>query len=248
MSPTPILPYPINLILHYINPPSQLNDTIPSHILSRSLLQRHRFLGITPDDPANYLCWPSSNRDRTMNLLESLPKSLDDPSSSDLRVQYLSDIEHTYAHAHVSSTNESDGLRLVFQWEPSDDSWKYHDAGLMPFPSTSCPSLKDALAMTGVSDRIPSEANLSSHATPGESDDDDYWNSYASRAENDGEELDGHLVARHSGSEVGDDAYWAQYASVQGMLFPLSQISKRANVIASYRQCGLYHSLPGGQI
>ena len=102
--------------------------------------------------------------------------------------------------------------------------------------------------MTGVSDRIPSEANLSSHATPGESDDDDYWNSYASRAENDGEELDGHLVARHSGSEVGDDAYWAQYASVQGMLFPLSQISKRANVIASYRQCGLYHSLPGGQI
>ncbi|KAI0067692.1 hypothetical protein BV25DRAFT_1819099 [Artomyces pyxidatus] len=211
MPPTPILPYAVNLILQYISPPSQLDTPLPPHLLSRSLLQRHIFLEIPPENSASYLSWASANRDRAIALLESLPKPLDDHKSSLFPVQYTCDGETTSAHVHINVSGE-DGLRLVFQWD-GQDSWKYHDANLMPFPPDSHPSLSDALASADFEDaphhvveRVPESGEPS--------DDDDYWNSYGG-ADDDGSP---HLTRHMSkdGSETGEDAYWAQYSSVHG--------------------------------
>ncbi|THH15983.1 hypothetical protein EW146_g4589 [Bondarzewia mesenterica] len=216
MLPSPILPHSVNLILQYIAPPSQLNP-IPPHLLSRSLLQRHHFLNITPDDPATYLCWASSKRDKTIELLELLPNHLDDHSSSEFQVQYASDVEHTYAHVHVSPSSDVEALRLVFQWDPSDSNWKYHDANLMPFPPTSHVSLDEALAPQGSPDaRSHHNPNLE-EGMHSESDDDDYWNSYGGHDDQgEPEPHERRAAYSKSGSEAGEEAYWAQYASVQG--------------------------------
>ncbi|KAI0043197.1 hypothetical protein FA95DRAFT_1563546 [Auriscalpium vulgare] len=218
--PTPILPYSINLVLQYISPPSQLDAPVPPHLLSRPLLQRHLFLDISPEDSPSYLTWASPHRDRAIQLLESLPKPIDDHTSSCFPVRYTSDGEETYAHVHIDVTTDyGDSLRLVFLWD-GESTWAYHDAGLMPFPTNARPSLTEAIATSGVEDlaiHVPVNGHQSDSA-PDHSDsgdDDDYWNSYAYE---DGEDAPTHLTRRASKdpSETGEDAYWAQYASVQG--------------------------------
>ncbi|TFY70360.1 hypothetical protein EVG20_g2636 [Dentipellis fragilis] len=222
-TPCPLLPYDINLPLHYISPPSQLaSNPIPPHLLSPSLLHRHHFLQISPEDAADYLCWPSQNRDRAIALLESFHAPSDD-EAADYPVQYVSDAEHTYAHAHVRPTG-TDGLRLVFQWDRRG-SWRYHDANLMPFPPSSHTSLGDALSTV----IHHTESNgVNHHASDGgeysDGDDADYWNSYGGG--DDSPQL--HRAHSKDGSEVGEDAYWARYTSVHGML--LSHSFEESNI------------------
>jgi len=216
MDPIPISPYSINLILQYISPPSQLARPIPSNLLSRSLLKRHALLEISPEDPSSYLCWPSSGRDRAIQLLESLPMSLDE-LTPDFPVAYAIDPEHAYAHVHVKSTGD-DGLRVLFEWD-GEETWKYHDANVMPFPSGTRPSLGDA-PTNAASIPIPvSEFGGEKQDKGGDGDvesvdDDAYWNSYGVEDDDRAQ-----LPPSTSKDEVdtSEDAYWAQYASVQGM-------------------------------
>ncbi|KAA1468238.1 hypothetical protein DENSPDRAFT_833480 [Dentipellis sp. KUC8613] len=210
-TPRLLLPYDINLPLHYISPPSQLaSNPIPPHLISPPLLHRHHFLQISPEDAADYLCWPSQNRDRAIALLESFHAPSDDEAAS-YPVQYVSDAEHTYAHAHIRPTG-TDGLRLVFQWD-RNGSWRYHDANLMPFPPSSHTSLTDALS-TAMHNTASNGANhnVSDSGEHSDGDDADYWNSYGGG--DDSPQL--HRAHSKDGSEVGEDAYWARYTSVHG--------------------------------
>jgi hypothetical protein len=208
--PVPISPYTINLILQYISPPSQLVNPIPSHLLSHSLRQRHILLEISPEDSSSYLSWPSSGRDRAIQHLEFLPMPLDE-MAPDLLVGYTVDPEHAYAHVHVKPTGD-DGLRLVFEWD-GQDSWKYHDSNVMPFPPSTHLTLSDAAATIPVIE-LSGENQDKSRNDDGDSDDGDYWNSYGT--EDRGMQL---LPSTSKGeTDASEDAYWARYASVQGMV------------------------------
>ena len=250
MEPIPISPYSINLILQYISPPSQLARPIPPNLLSHSLLKRHALLEISSEDSSSYLCWPSSDRDRAIQLLESLPMSLDE-LTPDFPVAYAIDPEHAYAHVHVKSTGD-DGLRLVFEWD-GEETWKYHDANVMPFPSGTHPSLGDAPTNV-VSIPIPvSEFGGEKQDKGGDGDvknanDDAYWNSY-------GVEDDDRAQLPSSTSkdetDASEEAYWARYASVQGMSRSLwrlrTQISHSDHAPLKVRLTPRFHHLCTGK-
>jgi hypothetical protein len=223
----PIPLYTINLIIQYICPPEQLITPIPSDLLSLSLLQRHRLLDITPTDHSSYLTWPSSGRDRAIQLLESLPMPLDE-IAPDFLVGYAADPEHAYAHVHVKSTGD-DGLRLVFEWD-GQESWKYHDSNVMPFPPGTRQTLSDAVANAAtITIPVPeSKGPKPGNRRDGEDgeetdDDDDYWNSYGAE---DVCSIQPSLSTGRDEVDASEDAYWAQYASVQGVFLqrPLKPI------------------------
>jgi len=225
----PITPYSIDLILQYISPPSQLVRPIPPNLLSHSLLQRHALLEISPEDPSSYLCWPSSSRDRAIQLLESLPMSLDE-LTPDFPIAYAIDPEHAYAHVHVKSTGD-DGLRLVFEWD-GEETWRYHDATVMPFPSGTHLSLGDAHANVAsipvpVSQCGGEKQDKGGDGDVNNGDDDAYWNSYGVEDDDRAQ-----LPPSTSKDEVdaSEEAYWAQYASVQGKSRCLWRLRSRSRV------------------
>jgi hypothetical protein len=151
-----------------------------------------------------------------------------DELSPDFLVGYAVDTEHAYAHVHVNSTGD-DGLRLVFEWD-GQETWKYHDSNVMPFPAGTRRSLGDIPVSAAVPNPIPiSEFGEEKQDKGGDSDvdkndDDDYWNSYGV---DDDDDDDAQLPSSTSKDEVdaSEDAYWAQYASVQGMTWCQSQPS-----------------------
>ncbi|KAI0033141.1 hypothetical protein K488DRAFT_85149 [Vararia minispora EC-137] len=212
MAPSRILPYHVQLILQYIVPPSELENPIPSHLLSRTLLQRHVFLEIQPADPS-YLTWDAASRDRAVALLETVHKPFDGLENH-LDVAYLADGESTFAHVHLRCLG-ADGLRAIFEWEESDSSWRFHDIGLMPFPPTTHSTLDGALSSIGMLEVSPDYPD-SPRSPSAEADDDTYWNSYGAP---DGEDTEPILHATSADKATPDneeDAYWAQYSSVQG--------------------------------
>ncbi|KAH8102638.1 hypothetical protein BXZ70DRAFT_1070881 [Cristinia sonorae] len=221
MSPTPISPNTVHVLLQYISPPSQLSLPLPPYLLSKPLLQRHHFLDISPSDPHEYLCWPAPLADslKAIHLLESLPRPLDDDEPIAYPVQYTSDDEHTSAHVHITPSGEG-GIRLVFQWD-ENDGWKFHDAKLMPFPTNSTTSLLEALGAHSSPMRIavpeyPADWNpYGFECEENDSDDDDYWNAYG--AQDSAVISPGPLPLSAKQHEAAtEDAYWAQYSSVHG--------------------------------
>ncbi|KAG1825966.1 uncharacterized protein BJ212DRAFT_1510633 [Suillus subaureus] len=136
--------------------------------LAESLLQRHHFLQISPDDPVEYLCWPATQSARVVELLNIFSSPGDQPGQ--YYVRYTSDPEHTYAHVQVVTHEQ--GVRLLFEWD-DEDGWKYHDSQLMPFPSTSRSALHPPKTPAEQArERYPSVAR-------GFLDDEDrYWNAY----------------------------------------------------------------------
>lgn len=223
MSPSPISPNSVHILLQYIHPPSQLDQPLPPFLLSKPLLQRHHFLQIPPEEPAEYLCWPADTSSRAIELLEGLPAQLDDVPHT-YPVRYTSDDEYTYAHVGLSPVGK-DAVRLVFQWDELD-GWKYHDAKLMPFPPGSEASLQDALTSHTSIPTIPTSSASPSaynpygfdHSENGEGgsddDDDDYWNSYGAD-DSDGPSGDLNSSGKDAAGDS-EDAYWARYASVHG--------------------------------
>ncbi|KZT74652.1 hypothetical protein DAEQUDRAFT_659485 [Daedalea quercina L-15889] len=215
MSPTPIQPGFVHLILQYIAPPSQLTQPIPPHLLSKSLLQRHHFLQITPDNPHEYLCWPTSGG-RAIELLEDLPQPLDDEPVP-YPVQYTSDAEQAYAHVGLPIV-DTDGARMVFEWDEAD-GWKYHDLAMMPFPPGSRATLQELTTKeTGHVQRAVSQVSETSYVVEpyaNGSDDDDYWNAYGSQ--DDAAAYNNDPLMSNKDAEAGtEDAYWARYSSVHG--------------------------------
>jgi hypothetical protein len=199
---TQLTPESIAVILQYILPPSQLSP-LPPHLLSSSLLQRHHFLKISPDQPASYLAWPSDSDDHhtAVCLLEDYQCPIDDRLYSSFPIRYTSDPESAYAHVSISMEH-SPGIRLVFQWN-TPDGWKYHNLALMPFPSNSFELLQDALQ----SQHFPAEA--------GDQVDTDlsYWDAYT--GSDDSQSVPPIEVADYQ--HGAEDHYWSQYAAIHGI-------------------------------
>lgn len=220
MSPSPLAPGTVQVALQYIVPPSQLDQPLPPFLLSKPLLQRHHFLAIPPDDPAQYLCWPSETSARAVDLLENLPRPVDDDAPQAYPVQYTSDIEHTYAHVALHVPGEADAMRLVFQWDELD-GWKFHDTKLMPFPEGSKPGLSEllfsqmSLGSSPQSDTSAPAYNPYGFSDQSDDSDDDYWNAYG--ANDSDEPSPRNPLAASKDADDSEDAYWARYAAVQGM-------------------------------
>lgn len=202
----PIQSHTIHLVLQYISPPSELTQPLPPHLLSRSLLQRHHFLQISPNNPLEYLCWPAAQSARVIELLNIFSSPGDQPGQ--YYVRYTSDPEHTYAHVQVVTHEQ--GVRLLFEWD-DEDGWKYHDSQLMPFPYTSRSALHPpTTAAEYARERYPSVAR-------GHLDDEDrYWNAYNAPFYESNFALAPRSTLRESSADGTEDAYWAQYSSVQG--------------------------------
>lgn len=218
--PPPLPAHAIGVLLQYIVPPSQVTQPLPPHLLSRDLLQRHHFLSLRPDEPADYLCWPakgSSTGPSAVDLLESLPRP--DDGAPPPPIAYTSDDEHAYAHALLDAGPPLSGrVRIVFQWDESEHSWRYHDTSTAPLTVSSDQPV-GALQPLGAEDkmaleRTPMVAPRESPAVRVIGEEDDYWNAYG-HDNGSGNHSPRSLKRNDS---VGDDAYWAQYSSVQGEL------------------------------
>ncbi|KAG1864172.1 hypothetical protein DFJ58DRAFT_867794 [Suillus subalutaceus] len=193
----PIQSHTVHLVLQYISPPSE------------SLLQRHHFLQISPDNPIEYLCWPAPQSARAIELLNIFSSPGDQPGQ--YHVRYTSDAEHTYAHVQVVTHEQ--GVRLLFEWD-DEDGWKYHDSQLMPFPSTSRSALHPPTTPAEQArERYPSVAR-------GFLDDEDrYWNAYNAplyESISAFSALAPRNTLREGLADRTEDAYWARYSSVQG--------------------------------
>ncbi|KAF8560377.1 hypothetical protein OG21DRAFT_1480196 [Imleria badia] len=199
----PLPTHTVGLVLQYISP---LSDPLPPHLISTPLQQRHHFLQISTASPVEYLCWPSPDNAKVVDLLDRLPPLSDHAS---FPTRYTSDSESTFAHVQISS--DAQGLRMLFHWD-NIHGWRFHDLCLMPFPSSSYSTPQKPLA-TGVS---PSRLSSLEADPINSGDDDSYWDAYGAA----GHDLTSPLPPQ-SGTDVieGEDAYWAQYASVQGYYF-----------------------------
>lgn len=241
MAPTPISSSSIRVVLQYILPPSQLTQPLPPYLLSKSLLQRHHFLSVAPEDPQEYLCWPSTSEGPSAIDLLELTRPVDDDVPLDYPVQYSSDGEYTYAHVHLTSTDHP-GARLVFQWDEFD-GWKYHDAKLMPFPPSSSSSLADVLSPPSTTDVYESlqPTRYDAYGFDVEntnSDDDDYWNAYGAQDADLSSPPHHFSFSNKESSGDPEDAYWARYSSVQGKLFsPPHAQARHLTLLLGSRYC-----------
>jgi hypothetical protein len=212
MSLTQIDTHTVDLILQYISPPSNLHLELPSYLISKPLLQRHHFLQISPENPRDYLCWPSNVQSDVIDILES--RSTDEYHSL-YQFRYTFDGDFTYAHVSITPDREP-GLRLVFQWDDPSDAWKYHDSNLMPFPpgATDSPHPTSNFTMDEQTAHETPPLILCSDPSTDNDDDDAYWNAYGADS-GPIRTASNSLSDKDSGTE---DAYWAQYSSVHGML------------------------------
>jgi hypothetical protein len=222
-SSPPALPvHTVATVLEYLHP--ALSLPLPPHLLSTSLIQRHHFLSLTPDDPRAYLSWPST---AVVAEDESGPSAIDvlaalSPRGEDnvmpYPIRYTTDGETIYAHVLAEASSLNKIVRIVFQWD-GVDAWKYHDASTAPLPQSNFESPAAAIsASTAISVPVPQTSHTFEQRAHSEDEgDDDYWNSYGASDDIDREHA-GRQFASQDSSSVGEDAYWAQYGSVHGNL------------------------------
>ncbi|KAG6885281.1 hypothetical protein C0993_003712 [Termitomyces sp. T159_Od127] len=171
-TPEPLPQTVVALVLEYIAGPA-FPGPLPGHLVSTPLAQRHHFLHITPDQPAQYLAWPSDRQpdaqQTAVDLLQSLQTPLQHPVYT---VRYTADAESSFAHVPIATPNPP-GLRLVFQWSP--DGWKFHNLALMPFPPNTNDSVHE------IRDDPP-DSYWDAYAhndDQGDATEDAYWDQYS---------------------------------------------------------------------
>lgn len=221
-SPIPLSTDHVVNLLHYICPPSNLKP-VPAHLLSLPLLQRHHFLSITTDNPIDYLTWPTDRSHSVLSLLESInPDILPlDPLSIYPDIHYAADPEALYAHIRITPTtilpsshpDTVSSLRIIFLWDQSSSSWRYHNSATGPFPKDSHSDLSHAMALFQSPDDFLPERTYTFTVDGPDADDDAYWNAYSAVGDN-------HLSSAPIKPVIAtdsEDAYWAQYSSIQGL-------------------------------
>lgn len=224
MNPSNIEQPTVDYILQYISPPSNL-QAIPVGDLSRAMMQRHHFLNISPDTPHEYLSWPSNDDGRAgKEAIDLLEQYYAYAHHHPYRTAYTSDGDYTYGHVALSCSGLSEAIRLVFQWDFSTESWKYHDLKTMPFPERAKTSPQE---VSPFSTQVMSTPTLvtGGGSPASEGGDDAYWNAYGCDEQPYGRDLSASI--NEPGSE---DAYWAQYSSVQG--WSLSPAKCRASLMS----------------
>ena len=217
MNPSNVEQHNVDYILQFISPPSNLQP-IPVHDLSRAMMQRHHFLGISSDTPHEYLSWPSNDDGKAgKEAIDLLEQYYTYAHHHPYRTAYTSDGDYTYGHVALSCSGLSKGIRLVFQWDFSTETWKFHDLKTMPFPVGAKSSPQ---AVSPFSTQVMSTPILVTGGGSPSSDDDNgddaYWNAYGNDQQSYGRPTSASI--KEPGSE---DAYWAQYSAIQGWwLFP----------------------------
>ncbi|KAG8715445.1 hypothetical protein FRC11_004105 [Ceratobasidium sp. 423] len=196
MNPTPLASHTVSLALQYLLPPSEL----PTHLISRPLLQRHHFLSISPSDTAAYLCWPHPNADpeKSVAALEHLSTQDHEWLVRTAEIRYqpqASPSDAAQARVWLGNT-----VQLVFIWEEDQDGagWRYFDTDCRHLPSNCSATLTPALQVT------PPEHDQ-------EQDVDDYWAGYDS-----GSSPRSPRIPERELSADDEDAYWASYGAVHG--------------------------------
>ncbi|KDN36033.1 hypothetical protein RSAG8_11119, partial [Rhizoctonia solani AG-8 WAC10335] len=198
MSPTPLASYTISLALQYLLPPSEL----PTHLISRSLLQRHHFLSISPSDTAAYLCWPHPDADseKSVAALEHLATQDHEQLVKTAEIRYQPQASSSdAAQARVWLGN---AVQLAFIWEEDQDGagWRYFDADHRPLPPNCSSTLTPALQVT------PPEQGQEQDVST-----DDYWAGYDS-----GSSPHSPRIPERELTADDEDAYWASYGAVHG--------------------------------
>lgn len=211
MNPSTVEQHDVDYILQFISPPSNL-QAIPIHALSRALMQRHHFLSISADTPHEYLSWPANDDGKAgKEAVDLLEQYYTYAHHQPYRTVYTSDGDYTYGHVALSCSGLSKGIRLVFQWDFSSESWKFHDLKTMPFPEGAKPNPQMVSPFSTQVMSTPALVAGGGSPTSDEDDDDTYWNAY-------GTEDRSYRPAPSSGKEPGsEDAYWAQYSAIQGL-------------------------------
>ncbi|CUA73997.1 hypothetical protein RSOLAG22IIIB_01518 [Rhizoctonia solani] len=199
MNPTPLASHTISLALQYLLPPSEL----PTHLISRPLLQRHNFLSISPSDAAAYLCWPHPNADaeKSVAALEHLATQDHEQLVRSAEIRYQPQASSSdAAQARVWLGN---AVQLVFIWEEDQDGagWRYFDADHRPLPSNCSHTLTPALQVT------PPEQDQERDVVSA----DDYWAGYDS-----GSSPRSPRIPERELAADDEDAYWASYGAVHG--------------------------------
>lgn len=207
LSPFPVPPLTVSTFLDLA---VDLDAPLPPDLISRPLLQRHHFLGISCHDPLQYLAWPGDkDAPHAVQLLRSFHRPPDDLQFT---AQYSADLECMHAHVHITNAEDSaKDFRLIFQWHPSH-AWQYHNIALMPFPTTTYSSFDDALRVFHSESDFLQEESVVSIAS-GDEDDDAYWDSYG---HDDSAPTTGKPVVKVQTPLNEEDAYWARYSSIHG--------------------------------
>ncbi|CAE6506791.1 unnamed protein product [Rhizoctonia solani] len=218
MNPTPIASHTISLTLQYLLPPSEL----PTHLISRPLLQRHNFLSISPLDTAAYLCWPHPNAgpEKSVAALEHLATQDHEQLVKTAEIRYQP--QASFADAVQARVWLGNTVQLVFIWEEDQDGagWRYFDADHRPLPPNCSSTLTPALQVTPPEQGQEQEVSaggsylsfgLASHSSPSTPTSDDYWAGYDS-----GSSPRSPRIPERELTADDEDAYWASYGAVHG--------------------------------
>lgn len=237
MNPSNIERYQVDYILQFISPPSNL-QAIPIHDLSRAMMQRHHFLSITTESPHEYLSWPSKDGQVGKEALDLLEQYYTYAHHDPYRTVYTSDGDYTYGHVALSCSGLDKGIRLVFQWDFSSESWKFHDLKTMPFPEGAKSSPE---AVSPFSTQVMSTPTLvTGGGSPVSEDDDDaYWNAYGNDQSSCGRTTSAPIKETDS-----EDAYWAQYSAIQGLSFlakPRAPLMSKSDHALEIHRNGRFH-------
>ncbi|KAF9241354.1 hypothetical protein BU15DRAFT_60976 [Melanogaster broomeanus] len=203
----PISTPTVKFVIQYISP---LTEALPPHLISSPLRQRHHYLQISPVNAIEYLCWPSPNSARAVELLDQCMNASNEDQTSSYPTRYTSDAESTFAHVQIFCKEE--GLRIVFQWD-AIGGWTYHDLQLMPFPASSFPTIQEAVSSNSAAEaeleRLPVSDFAAGADYDNNIDEDSYWDAYGAAADTLSSPLPPRSAAA-SDSIQGEDAYWAQ--------------------------------------
>ncbi|CAE6441083.1 unnamed protein product [Rhizoctonia solani] len=218
MNPTPIASHTISLALQYLLPPSEL----PTHLISRPLLQRHHFLSIHPTDVVAYLCWPHPGADpeKSVAALEHLAAQEHERLVRTAEIRYqpqASSSDSVQARVWLGNA-----IQLVFLWEEDQDGagWRYFDADHRPLPANCSSTLNPTLHVTSPEQDQEQDVSaggshlsfgFTSHSSLSTPTSDDYWAGYDS-----GSSPHSPRIPERELGVDDEDAYWASYGAVHG--------------------------------
>jgi len=204
----PLFPQILQQLALHLFPPTA--TVIPKELLSTPLSQRHHFLNISPEDPVDYLCWPSVD---SSSVIENIATIDREHLSFDKLVQeavYSADSESTLVWVPIHSSNSH--LQLILLHDPEDPSipWKYHDLQLLSLPQNSYTNLEAAIQsihpqpLTAMDTLYPESAEA-------------FWEGYASSGTASPVVSDRQTTAEPDFTEEkAERDYWSRYSDVQG--------------------------------